>query len=272
MPSLRAVTARPFTWSWCSWVMTMALRVVGFFPGQLHAPEELAATQAGIDEDARAAAGENRAVALRPRRQHREAHHGLSIQSRAPVENLPVPYPSPRVESRRNRSGFRLLGRKEPRMKSHLVPIFLLACAAMAPTLGPAQEANSPNPAPVPLSTPFVYHNTRYGFCFLLPADWKRVHHRHGKVERNCPEYAEEESGPQLLIRNPKWTKDDPWQDIPIMIFTPSQWKLVAAENMAVSAALLVQPNWARIKAMSSRCHRAGSAFTTSRGLMKCRP
>jgi hypothetical protein len=111
----------------------------------------------------------------------------------------------------------------------------------MAPTLGPAQEANSPSPAPVPLSTPFVYHNTQYGFCFLLPADWKGytivTETWSGTVLNTQKTTQKTESGPQLLIRNPKWTKDDPWQDIPIMIFTPSQWKLVAAENMAVSAA-----------------------------------
>ena len=34
------------------------------FAGQLHAPEELAAAQAGIDQDPRAPAGDNCAVAL----------------------------------------------------------------------------------------------------------------------------------------------------------------------------------------------------------------
>src|SRR5690349_11616947 len=32
MPSLRASTARPVTWSWCSWVMRMALRDAGSSP------------------------------------------------------------------------------------------------------------------------------------------------------------------------------------------------------------------------------------------------
>ncbi len=58
-------------------------------------------------------------------------------------------------------------------MKSNWVPAFLLACAAIAPTLGPAQGANPQSAAPVPLPTPIVYHNMQYGFCFLLPADWK---------------------------------------------------------------------------------------------------
>jgi hypothetical protein len=84
---------------------------------------------------------------------------------------------------------------------------------------------------------PIVYHNAHYGFCFLLPADWKGYTIVGGKWNGTVLDTQKPESGPQLLIRNPKWTKDDPYQDIPVMIFTLSQWKLVAAENMAVSAA-----------------------------------
>ncbi len=43
--------------------------------------------------------------------------------------------------------------------------------------------------------------------------------------------------GPQLLIRHPGWTQEKPYQDIPIMIFTPAEWKQVAAVTMSVSAA-----------------------------------
>ena len=50
------------------------------FAGQLHAPEQLAATEAAIDQDAGMAAGDNCAVAFGARSQHREAHHVLSIQ------------------------------------------------------------------------------------------------------------------------------------------------------------------------------------------------
>jgi hypothetical protein len=129
------------------------------------------------------------------------------------------------------------MNRKEPRMKSNLVAVFLLACAAWTPTAGLAQNANSPSTAAAPIPTPIVYRNPQYGFCFLLPADWKG----YAIVAQNWSgmvlDTQKKESGPQLLIRNPNWTAADPWQDIPIMIFTPSQWKIVAAENMAVSAA-----------------------------------
>jgi len=113
----------------------------------------------------------------------------------------------------------------------------LTACAAMASALARAQDANSQQPAAAPLATPIVYHNTQYGFCFLLPADWKGYTIVAEKWNGTVLDTQQKESGPQLLIRNPKWTEDDPWQDIPIMIFTPDQWKIVAADNMAVSAA-----------------------------------
>jgi hypothetical protein len=120
-------------------------------------------------------------------------------------------------------------------MKSHSLLAILLACAATAPAL--AQDASPQNSAPAPIPTPIVYKNAHYGFCFLLPADWKGYKIVTEKWSGTVLDTQKSESGPQLLIRNPKWTENDPWQDIPIMIFTPSQWKIVAADNMAVSAA-----------------------------------
>jgi len=42
------------------------------------------------------------------------------------------------------------------------------------------------------------------------------------------------EGGPEITIRNPRWTADNPWQDIPIMVFTRVQWKAVADENISI--------------------------------------
>jgi len=39
--------------------------------------------------------------------------------------------------------------------------------------------------------------------------------------------------GPMLQIRHPKWTKENPREDMPIMIFTIAQWN----EGPVVSAA-----------------------------------
>jgi len=116
-------------------------------------------------------------------------------------------------------------------VRFHALRSFLLTPALLLPPCASAQ------PAPAPIPTPVVYNNTQYGFCFLLPADWKGYTIVADKWSGTVLDTGQKESGPQLLIRNPKWTEADPWQDIPIMIFTPSQWKIVAADNMAVSAA-----------------------------------
>jgi hypothetical protein len=51
----------------------------GVFFRERHATEEFAAAQAGVDEDARAPAGDNGAVALGARREDGEADHSLRI-------------------------------------------------------------------------------------------------------------------------------------------------------------------------------------------------
>ena len=45
------------------------------------------------------------------------------------------------------------------------------------------------------------------------------------------------ETGVNIIIRHPKWMKEDPRQDIPIMVFTKDQWKLIEKETLSVSAA-----------------------------------
>ncbi len=84
------------------------------------------------------------------------------------------------------------------------------------------------------------YKNTQYGFTFSLPLTWKGFE----IVEETWEGYATTggnddiiETGPELLIRHPKWTSENPRQDIPIMIFTPQQWQKVQQEKLAVSAA-----------------------------------
>ena len=45
------------------------------------------------------------------------------------------------------------------------------------------------------------------------------------------------QNGPKLLIRNPEWTVSEPYEDLPILIFTTEQWDDYRAEKFAVSAA-----------------------------------
>jgi hypothetical protein len=88
-----------------------------------------------------------------------------------------------------------------------------------------------------------VYRNPAYDFCFTLPAGWSGF----SIVTRNWngewigdaarPASAHDLEGPKILIRHPKWTESAPREDIPIMVFSLAQWKLVAAEEVSVSAA-----------------------------------
>ena len=128
-------------------------------------------------------------------------------------------------------------------MKTHSALCCLLACAATVPATLLAQNTPSPASSPTSIPTPLVYRNLQYGFCFRLPADWKGytiVTQQWSGTMLTGPDAGKQtENGPQLLIRNPKWTEGDPYKDIPIMVFTPSQWKLADGANadMAVSAA-----------------------------------
>jgi hypothetical protein len=84
-----------------------------------------------------------------------------------------------------------------------------------------------------------VYENTEYGFKFYLPDSWEG----YTIVEEQWQGYKAGEdnagsvNGPQLLIRSPKWTEKEPYQDIPIMVFTAGQWDAVQNADLIVSAA-----------------------------------
>ena len=76
-------------------------------------------------------------------------------------------------------------------------------------------------------------------FDFSLPADWEG----YAILNQNWAGTWVDGSGkppvtgPEILLRSPKWTVANPTQDIPIMIFTPDEWNAVSSENLAVSAA-----------------------------------
>ena len=83
------------------------------------------------------------------------------------------------------------------------------------------------------------YHNKEYGFDVALPPSWTGYTIIQGQWEGRILDAQPEktEHGPLISIRHPKWTKENPRQDIPIMVFTLNQWKLIQQEKMAVSAA-----------------------------------
>lgn len=73
-----------------------------------------------------------------------------------------------------------------------------------------------------------VYENMQYGFRFSLPKSWENYTIVKEKWEgvSIVGQTADTivETGPVINIRHPMWTSQNPWQDIPIMIFTLTQW------------------------------------------------
>lgn len=87
-------------------------------------------------------------------------------------------------------------------------------------------------------STSVVYSNTDFGFTFSLPSNWEGYSVVQGAWQGNpLTAGGAKQTGIKLLIRNPKWTSELPYEDIPVMIFTRAQWDLYSAEKFSVSAA-----------------------------------
>jgi len=86
-----------------------------------------------------------------------------------------------------------------------------------------------------------AYENTQYGFRFSLPESWKGYTIITGKWEGRSMEDTQNnaivETGPQFTIRNPKWTEENPRQDIPILVFTHKQWESLKQEKFSIGAA-----------------------------------
>jgi len=78
---------------------------------------------------------------------------------------------------------------------------------------------------PTQVQQQIIYTNTQYGFSFSLPISWQGYSIVTTKWEGNpAGSDAIIEQGPIVSIRNPKWTSVNPYQDIPIMVFTVAQW------------------------------------------------
>ncbi len=108
----------------------------------------------------------------------------------------------------------------------------LLVCgAAML-----AASCHSLKTASQPSGLPLRYHNAQYGLTFFLPASWKgySVLIQEWDAPLYSADYQTEvgrEHGPIIVLRNPHWRVDDQYQDIPIMVFTRSQWPAVERQR-----------------------------------------
>jgi hypothetical protein len=93
------------------------------------------------------------------------------------------------------------------------------------------------NAAPT-LDDKLIYKNTQYGFSFSLPESWEGYSIITDEWEgKPVGSDTVTEKGPIISIRNPKWTQENPYQDIPIMVFTLSQWDLLQQEKFHIGAA-----------------------------------
>lgn len=145
-------------------------------------------------------------------------------------------------------------------MKKYFIiaSIFLLA-AACSKQQPPAETApvsqnqpatSTPEQATTtPLSLPIKYNNTQYGFIFSLPEDWqgyKIIIQSSGGWSWEASKSPEDSTivshGPAIIIRNPLWTADKPYQDIPIQIFTIQQWQDVQSEKIWYRTAAPIGP------------------------------
>lgn len=86
-----------------------------------------------------------------------------------------------------------------------------------------------------------VYRNTQYGFIFSLPESWKGYSIVTGKWDGSAvggPQSGETaETGTMISIRHPQWTPDNRRQDIPVMVFTLTQWNSLQQGEFHIGAA-----------------------------------
>lgn len=85
------------------------------------------------------------------------------------------------------------------------------------------------------------YKNNEYGFGISLPDTWAAytttTEKWSGEAVNAKAGSAPYATGPILIIHSPKWTGPNTYQDIPIMIFTLSQWNELLGEKFHIGAA-----------------------------------
>jgi hypothetical protein len=93
---------------------------------------------------------------------------------------------------------------------------------------------------------PTVYTNTDYGFTFSLTDDWKGYSIIKSNWQGSPIAEGTATTGQKITIRNPKWTETEPYEDIPILVFTIPQWNSYIKEDFSVSAAPILASELAR--------------------------
>lgn len=86
-----------------------------------------------------------------------------------------------------------------------------------------------------------IYKNKEYGFKFTLPISWEGytivTSEWEGISLGDSQSSKVVERGPIISIRHPLWTEKEQRQDIPIMIFTLTQWESLQQGGFHIGAA-----------------------------------
>jgi hypothetical protein len=100
-----------------------------------------------------------------------------------------------------------------------------------------------------PSGAQLIYHNAQYNFTFSLPAIWQgySVHIEQWDGVSYLPAKdttAVIAHGPIIVLRHPQWQAGDPWQDIPIMVYTRGQWEAEAQGKFFPYAGGVMDEMW----------------------------
>src|SRR2546423_12351899 len=100
-----------------------------------------------------------------------------------------------------------------------------------------------------PSALPLCYHNRENALAFFLPPSWQGYSVLLQQWEGISYSPAKEATvvtahGPMVVLRHPQWRADDPYQDIPIMVFTRSQWDSDKQGGFGIGAGGLDNEMW----------------------------
>ena len=87
-----------------------------------------------------------------------------------------------------------------------------------------------------------MYVNSEYGFTFTLPKSWEGYSviedvWQGDSIDSKGQVVTGTYDGPVIYIRHPDWEYKSPRQDIPIMVFTLSEWSDIQADKFHIGAA-----------------------------------
>ncbi len=127
-------------------------------------------------------------------------------------------------------------------MKNQFVIYIVLILVMFVIILGLGWMLMQNKTTPPQVNNSVTYTNTQYGFTFALPEDWKGYSVVTGTWDGDTISVSGDVSvstvhGPMISLRNPLWTAEKPYQDIPVMIFTSQQWSDLQSDKFHIGAA-----------------------------------